>query len=156
LVLVLALLALAGACSDSTAAAPTELLGSWVSAPEDLSPQGSHQRHLTFAVAGEFVSEVRTFGLYAGQPRDLLSAYTRTEGSYRVAHDSLTFEPRRLVWWDRFYGADSPVHVVEPYPWGGLFDDARYEVNGDRLTLRFTVYPADGPVPAVGEYRRQP
>ena len=135
-------------------AAETELVGRWIGPRNDLSPAGWHQSTLTFTIDGRFASENRMHGIYEGQSRDALSAMSRTEGTYRVAGDRLIFEAKRLIWWDRFYGAQSAEHVEEPYPWGSIFDDARYSVRDDRLTIHFTVYPADAPVPALGEYTR--
>ena len=95
------------------------------------------------------------YGLYGGQRRDDLSAFTRAEGTYRIDRDHLVFEPERLIWWDRYYGAASAEHVEEPYPWSGLFDDARYSVRGDRLEMRFVVRPGDAPVADMAEYTRE-
>src|SRR5688572_28251599 len=151
-----AMLALAAAmpgCRESAAGLATvlpatELAGRWVTSRNDLSPAGSHQSSLTFSIDGRFVFENRMYGLYDGQRDSDLSAFTRTEGTYRIDRDRLVFEPRRLVWWDSFYGVRSAENVEEPYPWGSLFDDARFEVTDDHLTLTYTVYPADAPVPA--------
>ena len=143
------------ASGPATTMAATELVGRWVGARNDLSPDGWHQSSLTLTIDGRFASENRMYGLYEGQRRDDLSARSRTEGTFRVAGDRLIFDAKRLVWWDRFHGARSAEQVEEPYPWGTIFDDARYSVRGDRLTIHFTVYPADAPVPAVGEYTRE-
>jgi len=138
----------------ATAGGAAELVGRWVSSRNNLSPEGWHQGSLTFEIDGRFASENRSYGVYEGQQRDDLSAFTRVEGKYRIERDRLIFEPQRLIWWDHFYGAQSAEHVVEPYPWGGLFDDARHSVRDDHLTMSFTVYPADAPVPCVAEYER--
>lgn len=147
-------LASALACADPNEPEPTELAGRWISAPADLAPQGWHQYHLTFTNAGRFSHEVRTYGLYPGQEPGTLTAFTRIEGRFRQEGDRLFMEPERLEWWDSFYGNDSRVHVEEPYPWGGLFDDARFVLHEDRLTIHFTTYPADAPEPTVAEYVR--
>ena len=147
-------LASAGGCADPNQPEPTDLAGRWISAPADLAPQGWHQYHLTFTNAGRFSHEVRTYGLYTGQAPSTLTAFSRVEGRFRHDGDRLVTEPERLVWWDSFYGENSRVRVEEPYPWGGLFDDARFVVDGDRLTIHFTTYPADAPVPTIAEYVR--
>lgn len=146
-------------CAESVAGPPsasiaTELVGRWVGSRNNLSPEGWHHGSLTFTIDGRFTSENRMHGLYEGQQRDDLSAFTRIEGKYRIERDRLIFEPQRLVWWDHFYGRRSAEHVEEPYPWNGLFDDARYSVRDDHFTMSYTVYPADAPVPAVAEYTR--
>jgi hypothetical protein len=37
---------------------------------------------------------------------------------------------------------------------GGYFDNATYLLNGNKLTLNYTSYPADGPVPATMTFNR--
>lgn len=134
------------ACANPTAAGLSSLSGTWRTAPENAQPQGWYLRSLTFGADGAFTSEFRSYGVYAGQPREELSGYQRTEGTYRVAGQRLIFEPQRLVSWDRFYGANSPETMSEPYPYGSIFDDARYVLLGSQLSLRYTTYPADAPV----------
>jgi hypothetical protein len=141
-------------CTPPTDPGHRELVGRWITAPADLSPSGWHQYHLTFSANGRFAAEARSFGLYSGQRRDGLSAYSRTEGAFRTEDDRLVFEPVRLVWWDAFYGIDSPEHVQEPYPYMGFYDDTHYVVAGRQLTLRYLSYPADAPVPTMQTYLR--
>ena len=143
------------AAAPTTVLSATELSGRWLAPRNDLAPDGSHQSALTFSIDGRFVFENRMYGLYDGQVASDLSAFTRTEGTYRIDRDRLVFEPVRLVWWDRFEGARSPEHVEEPYPWGRLFDDARFEVQADRLVMTYRVYPGDKGLPGVGEYARE-
>jgi hypothetical protein len=155
----LAVLAAMGGCAESVAGPATgstalEIVGRWVTSRNNLSAEGWHQGTLTFTIDGRFTSENRMYGLYEGQRRDDLSALTRIEGRYRIERDRLIFEPQRLVWWDHFYGARSGEHVEDPYPWGSLFDDARYYVRDDHLALSYTVSPADAPVPVSAEYTR--
>ena len=155
-----ALLTAAAGCRESTvgeaaAITATELVGRWVSSRNDLAPAGWHQGILTFTIDGRFTFENRTYGLYEGQQRDDLSAFSRAEGRYSIDRDRLIFDPRRRVWWDHFNGAQSRERVDEPYPWDGLFDDARYSVRDDHFTLSYTIYPADAPVPANVEYTRE-
>jgi hypothetical protein len=146
--------ALAGLACSSPLDLPRALLGQWVSAPADLRPQGWHQYHLTFHPTGSYASEVRTYGLNAGQPATQLSAFSREEGRFRTEGDRLVMEAHRLVVWDRFYGSDSPEQVHEPYPYGTApLHGARFEVLGDRLILHYTTYPADAPVATTKEYR---
>jgi hypothetical protein len=137
------------ACASPTESIPSSLDGTWVAAAENASPSGSYQRSLTFGATGSFTSEFRSYGIYQGQPRDELSGYQRTEGTYGVEGNRLVFHAARLVWWDRFYGVASPERVSEPYPYGTIFDDARFEMQARQLTLHFTVYPLDAPEPAV-------
>jgi hypothetical protein len=151
------LAAVLGGCSDpvlpeSETRGEVVLAGRWIGARDGLSPQGSHQQELTFAPFGRFVSEHGTFGVYEGQQRDALSAFVRFEGTYRVEGDRLYFQPQRHIWWDRFYGADSPVNARPTSE--SIFDDARFSVRGNTLTLYFTVAPADAPIPVSAQYTR--
>jgi hypothetical protein len=149
-------LALALACASPTESGSSSLEGRWVASAEKGSPSGWYQRSITFENSGSFISEVRSYGIYGGQPRDELSGYQRTEGTYTTEGDRLLFHPTRLVSWDRFYGVDSPERISEPYPYGTIFDDARYEMLGPLLTLHFTIYPADAPEPTVVVFARVP
>jgi hypothetical protein len=142
-------LALTVACGGATDVKSSSLSGTWVAPVENASPSGWYRRSITFETSGSFTSEFRSFGVYAGQPRDELSGYQRTEGTYRTEGDRLVFQPTRLISWDRFYGVNSPEQVSEPYPYGTIFDNARYEMTALLLTLHFTVYPADAAEPAV-------
>lgn len=146
--------ALAIACAGPTESGSSLLDGMWVSPADDASPSGSYVRSLTFGPAGSFTSEFRSYGVYQGQPRDELSGYQRTEGTYRAEGNRLIFQPARLVVWDRFNGDASPERVTEPYPYGSIFDDARYEILDGQLSLHFTIYPADAPVPTVLVFTR--
>lgn len=136
---------------------PSGLLGHWATSPADLSPQGWHQYHLTFTSSGSYRSEVRSYGLYEGQPAEELSGFSLEEGRFRTEGDRLAMEAERLVVWDRFYGANSPARVHEPYPYGDApLDGARFEIRDDRLILHYLTYPADAPVPTSKEYRLAP
>jgi hypothetical protein len=146
--------ALAIACASPAESGSAPLDGTWVGAAEKASPSGSYVRALTFGPAGSFTSEFRSYGVYQGEPSDELSGYQRTEGTYRAEGDRLTFQPARLVVWDGSNGVASPERVIEPYPYGSVFDDARYEIVDGQLSLHFTIYPADGPVPTVWVFTR--
>ena len=137
------------ACANPTESGQSLLNGTWKTAAENASPTGWYTRSLTFEPGGAFTSEFRSYGVYPGQPRDELSGYQRTEGTYRVEAKRLIFQPVRLVSWDRFYGATSPETVSEPYPYGSIFDDAHYDLVGPLLSLHYTTYPADAPVPTL-------
>lgn len=132
---------------------PAALVGDWATSPAMLSPRGWHQYHLTFTAKGSYRSEVRSYGVYELQPAAELSDFSREEGSFSVEGDRLVMEAERLVVWDRFYGADSPVQVYEPYPYGNApFDGARFEIRDRRLILHYFSYPADALVPTTKEY----
>ena len=61
-------------------------------------------------------SEACNYGSYPGQAPDEFSGYSRVEGTYSIEGDRLYFHPKRLVWWDRFYGQALPVQVIQPLP----------------------------------------
>jgi hypothetical protein len=130
-----------------------DLIGTWKTAPVDLEPSGWYETLLGFSKYGAFESEVRSYGIHPGQDRNELSAYSRIEGTYRIDGDRLSFESNRLVWWEpQFYG--SQEQVLEPYRIS-LYDDGRYDLEGERLLLQYTAYPADAPVPASMEFARE-
>jgi hypothetical protein len=141
-------------CSAPTAAQPDDLTGRWQSARDSLSPSGSYQTTLAFAAGGGVTIEVRMYGLYPDQQPNDLTAYYRTTGTYLTVADALTIHPERQVWWDRFYGADSPEHVETPHHDASVYPEAHYAVSGDRLTLHYLSYPADAPVPTTAVFVR--
>lgn len=148
-------LAAASGCSDPAAPVARDLVGAWVSAPAPLMRQGWHQYHLRFTTGRRFASEWRSYGVLPDQPVNELTSFSRIEGIFRQDGERLLFDPERLISWDRFYGRNSPVRVEEPYPWGGIFDSATYEVLGDRLTIHFTGYgPADERVRSTAVFTR--
>src|SRR5262249_41747858 len=102
------LIASAG-CSSFTDSGSGELTGTWQTARESLQPAGSWQTTLTFDGNGHVTMDSRDFGLYGQRPNDL-SAYYQTRGTFQIDGDSLRMQAQELVWWDRFYGADSPEH----------------------------------------------
>jgi hypothetical protein len=137
------------ACGSTTEPVAPSLHGTWVAPAETASPSGWYERSLTFDGKGSFAAGLRIYGIYNWQPTDELSAYQRTEGTYEIDGDRLVFHAARLVWWDRYYGAQSPEQISEPYPYGTIFDNARFELRDRQLILHFTVYPVDAPEPAV-------
>lgn len=61
-----------------------DLVGTWKTAPMDLEPSGWYETLLSFSRYGVFESEVRSYGVYPGQDRNELSAYSRIKGTYRM------------------------------------------------------------------------
>jgi hypothetical protein len=146
------LLALTCGCSEPSS---DELVGSWITATQELNPAGFYQSTLSLSAFGVFRWEVRDYGIYPGQPRNELSAYTRIEGTFETRNDRLVLTTERSVTWDRFYGAESPEVVEDPYN-VPLFDQARYTIGGNRLTLNYLSYPFDAPVASEQEFVRGP
>ena len=148
------------ACSDApgaplTAAARSSsaLHGHWLPPTGTLQPQGTMRGALTFSPTGRFISTTTSFGSYPGQAPNFVSAWTQTVGSYVVTGDRIAFRPDTLTTWDSFFG-NRPPTITTPYPYGGVFDDCVFEVQGDTLVLYFTTYPADAPVRTRATYRR--
>src|SRR5262245_37170635 len=133
-------------CRISTDAVPHELVGTWETARQSLQP-GSYQITLMFGRNGRYSSEVRNYGLYPGQAPNELSAYARLDGTYEVSGDTVVTHAEEQVWWDRFYGADSPEHreAYESAP----FSPSHFAITGRTRVLRYMSYPADAPVPTM-------
>jgi hypothetical protein len=142
------------ACDPATSPADSAVEGRWASAREALNPNGSYQTFLTFDGAA-YASEVRNYGLYAGQQPNDLSAYSRTEGTFLVDGDSLQFVATHLVTWDGFFGPNPPERVAIN-PQGGQSSRAHFSIDRNRLTLRYFSYPADAPVATSRSYWRLP
>lgn len=146
------------ACSDATAPLPVDpaLVGHWATERQNLSPSGWHQYYLTLGARGSFTMEYRSFGL-GGRGIDELATSQRGRGAFRTDGDRLILQPfGRKAWWDRFpFGLDSPPWLGRPTTGDAWNGDVRYEVEGDRLTLHYFTYPADGPVPTSRVYFRQ-
>ena len=150
----LLLIAISG-CAAPTETVDTPLVGRWQRS-EAVQPAGRFQHTLTFTRDGGVVVEVRNFGLYPTQVAADLSAFTREEGTFRVRGDTVVLAVTRRTWWDRFYGATSPEHVERVAAAVDGMPPTRFVVRGDSLTLRYTSYPADAPVPTEMSYARVP
>lgn len=151
---VLSFVACGGGTTEPAVSGP--LVGGWDADVEALHPAGTMQNTLLFLSNGRFVATVRSFGVYAGQAAGDVSSVIRTTGSYRASSDgALSFAPDSLVTYDRFYGPNARASVQTPYPYPpGPFAGAHFEVTDRQLTIHYTTYPADAPVPATAVYRR--
>ncbi|MFL5613552.1 MAG: hypothetical protein ACJ796_07830 [Gemmatimonadaceae bacterium] len=136
-------------CSDTASGPITRLIGVWQSQKAS-SPPGSYQSTLELRPDGGFTKEGRSFGLYPGQHPGDLSAYTRYTGRFELTGDSLRFDNEQSVWWDRFYGANSPEHVESIHSAGSV----AYSLIGSKLIFHYLSYPADAPVPTTEELYR--
>ena len=141
------------ACSGSASGPNTDLVGTWQSQKES-SPPGSYQTTIELRSDGRFTSVVQSFGLYPGQRATDLSAYSRYTGRYDAVRDSLFFHAQQYAWWDRFYGADSPEHVLSVQSVSLPHPGTAYSLIGPRLILHYLSYPADAPVPTSQEFYR--
>ena len=105
---------------------------------------------LTIAADGSMTSEVRWYGLY-GLGKNDVAAYSRIVGTYAIVGDSLMGHPDHLVYWDYYFGADSPEQTEDVE---GPETRSRFEVSSGQLTLHYLSYPADGPVESMSTYHR--
>ncbi|GJG85380.1 hypothetical protein tb265_05610 [Gemmatimonadetes bacterium T265] len=139
-------LAACGRSATEPARVASPLVGSWDAAPVALRPTGTTSQSLSFGVSGRFQFSTSTSDAYAGQPAGL-SARVRVTGTYRASADgAVAFAADSVVTWDRLSDGGREV-VRTPYPYTpGPFDGARFAITGQQLTLRYTTYPADGPV----------
>lgn len=135
-------------------AALSVVAGEWLAGPDDIGPSGWHMKRLTISPNGRFAATSASYGMYEGQARNDPSAWTRIEGEVRIDGNRLHFRPETMTWWDHFESADFPLPRRTAYPWGSLFDDATFIVEGRTLTLGFNVYPADAPLPVSEHYTR--
>lgn len=150
----------AGVALMAGCAAPTEprLLpvashhGDWSVAPIALGPTERLSRSLALRADGTFTAQSLLFGTYEGQRPTDLSAVHTIEGTYSVDGDRAHFRARRLIIWDLASGAKSKPRTQE-YS-GSIFDDARFTLDGDLLTLTYTTYTADAPVETTTLYVR--
>jgi hypothetical protein len=158
-----ALLAL-GCTSPTEMLLPPEaaqLVGRWQTAPENVNvagaggailKTGSYQITLSLNVNGDAVVDTRSYGMYGSQRTTDLSAYTTNSGTFRVVGDSLTLELTRSVWWDAFYGTNSPEHIETLPP--GRTQPSKFRIDGNKLILDYLSYPLDAPVPTTAIYFR--
>lgn len=152
--LALATVAVCANCSSSTDSSPTgDIVGSWVS-DSAASPTGYYVRQLVFTPSGKFASDFRSYGRYENQQPDDVSAYERTSGTFTVKDDQVIFEPSWLTIWDFSFGRDAPQTVYAPYPYDHFYDDAHYRVDGDELTLDFTLDVDGTAKPATQTFQR--
>lgn len=147
------LLALLTACSPPTGPRAAGLAGDWTTEREALRPGGSRESRLSLAGDGRFVSESRAYGVYPGQAAEQLSSTSRVAGGYRADGDRLLFRAESLTTYDTFGGREE-TRVQDPYPYGAVYEGATFRVEGDRLTLTYTTYPADAPVRTSRQFRR--
>lgn len=152
------LCALLAACSSLLGADPGDLVGDWATEREAVSPTATSQDLLTLGADGRFVSEWRAYGVYPGQAADQLSASSRAEGRYRTEGGLLRVEAESITNFDTFGGRVTTT-VQRPSPYGaGPYDGARFDVDGDRLTLTYLTYltyPADAPRTTRRTFRRE-
>jgi hypothetical protein len=159
----LACTALSAACSSTDATPttpapnnqkPTIITGVWQSDRIPLAPAGYYQTTLTLGLDASVTVDSRNYGVYPGQKADDLSAYTRQTGKFDITTDSLRFEFAKVAWWDRFYGADSPEHVMDaPKPIGG-YSSFGFTLIARQLMLSYLSFPADAPVQTKATFHR--
>lgn len=128
------------------------LLGAWEFS-EAISSGGYYTHELIFT-ENKFVSRTTSYGVYPGSSPQSVSAGTEINGTYRVEDNKLFFNPASLTTWDSFYENPGP-HVQRPYPYGSIFDDCRFEIVENQLTLTYLSYPAEAPVTTKRIFKRR-
>jgi hypothetical protein len=141
------LLVLLSGCSEPRSEG---LGGTWVCCTSELDP-GYQELELEFTATGRFRSELRSYGA-PGQARDDLSTFNRIEGTVRRENDCLFFAPERRITWN--YGGTEIVE--EPYSGLPVYEDARYRLEDDRLTLQYTDYYPGIPMGVTLNFNRAP
>ncbi|TFF39669.1 hypothetical protein [Mucilaginibacter psychrotolerans] len=123
---------------------PANLIGTW---NEPANPAG-YSRSVSFAADGNFtamfISSPRpngAGGVYAGN-------ITIYKGTFSVKRDSLITHISTMSAQE-----DAGTAVVTPST-QKLFEYATYKVNNNQLTINYTTYPADAPMPTQVNYTR--
>ena len=155
----LAAVSAAGLAACSTPAEPTPtspLVATWHTNTEPLQPRGAMFQRLSFGVGGRFDYAVVTYTEYPLQATTGVASMVRTTGRYREsAGGALTFAADSLITSSSDPAPGGRTVVQTPYPYStGPFDGAYYEVASNRLTLRYTSYPADAPVTTTRVFER--
>ena len=110
------------------------LVGHWIEVD-------SPNRHLVLNADGSFSN-------FGGSGFD----YWRTEGTFEVTGTMLRFTPLRFV---SRSGAQSTEIIIEPYPYGAVFENCEFALASGLLVLHYTTYPADAPVPTTMQLERR-
>lgn len=117
------------------------LVGAWASAREAVAGQGggSWQRTLDVTADGRAVHRGISYGLYAGQGPEDVSAEVALYGRLRASATSFVIEPDSIVTRDRVGGTFARTVQRD----AGPADSTRYVVRGDALELTSRSYPAE-------------
>ena len=122
---------------DKTPAGPKDALtGSW-----EAVPQKAYSKRLLFEAGGNFSMQIRDQG----------NQYWSTEviGKYTISGDQLIVNTSsnleksstgKII-------SNTPVNYV-------LFDKGKFSIDQQVLTINYTTYPADGPVPTVAKFNQ--
>ncbi|HKC79896.1 MAG TPA: hypothetical protein VKB91_01795, partial [Gemmatimonadaceae bacterium] len=92
-----------------------------------------------------FTYAANNYGVYSGESPGTLSGYTNISGTYQMDGDRLVLTANRIATWDAFYGGREKVEQVNSI----LFEQARFRIVENTLTLDYITYPADAPVPTT-------
>jgi hypothetical protein len=145
------------AVTEPAGPVPRALVGTWEGEPFRYTPRGMTTFSLAIEPSGRFTWTVRTTGLYEGQAPNALTSTSREVGQLTTANTRAFFQS------DSVYILNVPDQIetarrVEPTVGGfgntTLFDEAEFDVRGNRLVLRYLSYPADAPVPTLRQFTR--
>lgn len=135
-------------CHEPTAPDVSLLVGAWTTSPSVSRFDGSTSAlTLSFRSDGTYQ---RTWRMQdaSGAPR----SYAATEGTFAVRGDSIFMRATLARAWDRDFngGAVTTTLIEAPSVDGG----ARFELQGQNLTLHFLSYPADAAVETTEVFAR--
>lgn len=131
-----------GACSEGVELTP-KLTGTWQETIK-ASPQGMVVVELKFmANTDSFSYRINHYGIYQGQPVEMLSAWSEFKGNVTQTPTTLVFLPYQRTSWDSFFPGTAPV--TRPNK-SILFKNCTYLLDGNRLILNYVSFPNDAPV----------
>lgn len=126
------------------------LIGTWVETV-NATPSGYYVHELVFNNDLTFSDKSSSYGIYSSQGKNELSGWFIRTGNYDINNDKLNFISKKNISWDSFYGG-SPVTVFKTQI---IYENCSFKLNGDKLELNYTTYPADAPENTIRLYERQ-
>lgn len=113
------------------------ILGGWYEMPIIVNTS----RNLSFGSDGTFVMTITNYSTS--------TSIIKFSGTFKIKGDSLlvTIKEKSIR------EGNNPVTTTPADD--KLYENAKFNVNDSILTLNYTTYPADGPVPTQTKFRRQ-
>jgi hypothetical protein len=142
--LLLAVLILAISSCKKSGSTPTNLIGIW---NEPTNPAG-YGRSVSFGADGSFNAIFVAYPRPDGAGGVSVRSTTIFKGTFTVKRDSLLTHISTMS-----VQEDAGTPVVTPST-QKLFEYATYKLNNNQLTINYTTYPADAPVPTHVNYTK--